>query len=346
MNTPLPTTVRRRPAVIQQVALIMLALCLLVPGALYLGAQRGTERLHQPAETRAAMDVLLAAIKPTAPNPPSTLPTPTPGAAALATLLPQCSRLPDHQGLPALEDLAEQLQLLDQQLERLTAIPGVRNAPLRQRYHLDVGSWAAGVTSAKIDCVQAARSLRLLAGPEGATLLAHAQWREFRPAASQRQSPNAVQMANNSLAQTDPWRGWPGCIWVGGLAPGSPAYYLAPLGRTTWGRGLCEEPGSLPSGDKRAMPARPLPAAAPPAAADDPAWAIPHNLDTLVAELDALRLPQGALYQNYVDRLPARANRRTVGRNEVDVGFNVQVTIDPRTQAIAQRVAACYTGQP
>ncbi|HLL17748.1 MAG TPA: hypothetical protein VK439_03105, partial [Rubrivivax sp.] len=114
---------------------------------------------------------------------------------------------------------------------------------------------------------------------------------------------------------------------------------------TSWGRALCEEPGGLPSGVKRAAPARPLAATAAPARADDPAWVVPHDVDRLVAELDALRLPQGRLYQNYVDRLPAQANRRTVGRNEVDVGFNVQLTIDPRTQAIAQRVAACYTGQ-
>ena len=343
MNTPLPTPPHRSPAVIQQVALIMLALCLLVPGALYLGAGRSTERVHEPVETRAAMDVLLAAINP-ASGPLAAPASSTPDAAALARLLPQCSGLPAHQGLPVMDDLAEQLHLLDQQLERLTAIPGVRNAPLRQRYRLDVSAWAQAISGGNVACPQAARSLRLLAGPDGATLLVQAQWREFRTPAGQRQATAAVQLATNSLAQTDPWRGWPGCIWLGGIEPGTAAYYLAPQGRATWGRPVCEQPGLMPAGASGAAPARALTTTAP-ASADDPAWAIPNDLNALIGELDALRLPQGRLYQDYVDRLPARANRRTVGRNEVDLGFNVQLTIDPRTQGIAQRVAACYTGQ-
>lgn len=339
MNTPLSNPPRPAPAVIQQVALIMLALCLLVPGALYVGAQRSTQRVHEPLETRAAIDVLLGAIVPSG-DPAA---APTPDAATLAGLLPQCSGLPDYQGLPVMDDLAEQMHLLDQQLERLTAIPGLRNAPLRQRYRLDAGAWARAVSSGKVACAQAVRSLRLLAAPEGATLLTQAQWREFRPAGAQRQT-TAVQLATNSLAQTDPWRGWPGCIWLGGLSPGAPAYYLAPLGRATWGRPLCEQPGPMPGGAGAAVPARPMTATTI-ASADDPAWAVPHDVGLLIGELDALRLPQGRLYQDYVDQLPAKANRRTIGRNEVDVGFNVQLTIDPRTQAIAQRVAACYTGQ-
>ena len=62
MNRPPDTT-----PVIRQVALIMLALCLIVPGALYLRAQRAVERLHEPVKTRAALDTLLAAIAPARP---------------------------------------------------------------------------------------------------------------------------------------------------------------------------------------------------------------------------------------------------------------------------------------
>src|SRR5687768_2041182 len=115
MNTPLPKP-RHVPIVIQQVALTMLALCLLVPAALYVGARRGTERMHEPVESRAAMDTLLAAITP-AGGPSAANASPMPDAASLARLLPQCSGLPAHQGLPVMDDLAEQLQLLDQQLE-------------------------------------------------------------------------------------------------------------------------------------------------------------------------------------------------------------------------------------
>src|SRR5215210_1289270 len=116
MSASTPTPPQRTPAVIQQVALIMLALCLIVPAALYLGAQRGTARLYEPVETRAAMDALLAAIAPA--GAPA---APTPQADELARLLPTCTGLPAYQGLPIMQDLAEQLSMLDQQLARLTA---------------------------------------------------------------------------------------------------------------------------------------------------------------------------------------------------------------------------------
>ena len=38
-------------------------------------------------------------------------------------------------------------------------------------------------------------------------------------------------------------------------------------------------------------------------------------------------------------------NRITIGGAEVDVGFSVDLTIDPATQALAQMTAACYTGR-
>jgi hypothetical protein len=321
--------------VIRQIALIMLALCLVVPAALFFSAQRATERLHEPARTRAALDTLLAAIAPA--RPPLAA---MPDAAALTALLPQCTGLPPYQGLAFMDDLAEQLALLDRQLEGLTAIAGQRNAPLRQRYQLQAAAWAQGPARGPVDCQQAAQALRLLAGPRGAALLAQAQWSEQQ----RRAAPGAaVQLAANSLAQADPWRGWPGCIWLGGQEPGSTAYHLAPAGSANGSRELCEQPGFQPSNAKTVVAARPHTGHATPPA-NDPSWSVPHDLGTLIGELDALRLPQGQLYRDYAAALPAQANRATVGRNEVDVGFNLQLTIAPRTQAIAQRVAACYTG--
>ena len=128
MNATAAPPLRPPPPVIRQVALIMLALCLAVPAALYLRAQRGTERTFEPLKTRAAMDALLAAIAPAA-----VPPAPPPDAATLAGLLPQCAALPAYQGVPFVDDLAEQLALLDRQLVGLTAADGRRNAPLRQR---------------------------------------------------------------------------------------------------------------------------------------------------------------------------------------------------------------------
>ena len=323
--------------VIRQIALIMLALCLIVPAALYVRTQSATERLHEPVKTRAALDTLLAAIAPA-----SQPPTAMPDTAALAALLPHCAGLPAYQGLAFMDDVAEQLGLLDSQLDRLTAIAGQRNAPLRQRYQLQPAAWAQGLVRNQVDCQQAAQALRLLAGPRGAALLTQAQWPELQ----RDNAPQAaVRLATNSLAQADPWRGWPGCIWLGGLQPGSTAYHLAPTGRANWSRELCEQPGLQPANAKNVVAARPAVASDLTPAAGDPAWVIPNDLGVLISELDALRLPQGQLYRDYTDGLPAHANRRVVGRNEVDMGFNLQLTIAPRTQAVAQRIAACYTGQ-
>ena len=322
--------------VIRQIALIMLALCLIVPVALYVRTQSATERLHEPVKTRAALDTLLAAIAPVS-QPPVAMPD----AAALAALLPHCAGLPAYQGLAFMDDVAEQLGLLDRQIDRLTAIAGQHNAPLRQRYQLQPAVWAQSLARSQVDCQQAAQALRLLAGPRGAALLTQAQWSELQ----RDNAPQAaVRLATNSLAQADPWRGWPGCIWLGGLQPGSTAYHLAPTGRANWSRELCEQPGLRPANAKSVVAARPAAGDSTPAAGD-PAWVIPNDLGVLISELDALRLPQGQLYRDYTDALTTHANRRVVGRNEVDVGFNLQLTIAPRTQAVAQRIAACYTGQ-
>jgi hypothetical protein len=336
MSRPITTAPVDRAPVIRQVALIMLCLCLVVPVALYLRAERATERLYEPVKTRAALDALVAAIAPAGP-PPAAMPD----SAALAALLPQCAGLPPYQGLGFMDDLAEQLALLDRRLEAMTASDGRRNAPLRQRYQLQAPVWVQGLARGKIDCRQAAQALRLLAGPRGAALLAHANWPEHRRGSD---APAGVRLAAESLAQADPWRGWPGCIWLGGLQAGSTAYHLAPAGRASWSRELCEQPGFRPANAGSVVAARPAAGDATPAD-DDPAWSIPNDLGALLGELDALRLPQGRLYRDYADARPARANRATVGGNEVDVGFSVHLTVEPRTQAIAQRVAACYTGQ-
>src|SRR5437764_14467641 len=38
-------------------------------------------------------------------------------------------------------------------------------------------------------------------------------------------------------------------------------------------------------------------------------------------------------------------NRNDLGGTQVDVGFSIDLTIDPSVQAVAQQTAACYTGR-
>lgn len=333
------------PPVIRQVALVMLAFCLGVPAVLVLHKQQAARRDHEPAKTRAAMEALFDAIEPAPREGAASMPD----AAALKVLVPGCTKLASHQGLPAMEDMAEQLALVQQQIGQQTAVEGVHNAPLRKHYQLNVTRWAQPILDGKVECQHAAQALRTVAGSRGNALLSQAQWQEHRlrpasaPSSSAAASVAAARLAPGSLTQGDPWRGWPGCIWLGGLQPDSPAYYVSPAGRVSWGKLLCEQDGIKPANAKAVMAAQPAAPGATPAK-DEPAWVIPRDLGSLLTELEALRRPEGRLYENYTATLPGGSNRRTVGRNEVDVGFNIHLTIDPRTQATAQQVAECYTG--
>jgi hypothetical protein len=367
MSTPTPPPTAAMP-VIRQVALILLALCLLVPLALVWRAPRATQALHEPEQTRVAVAAVLAAVAAVGPgdqgsasnagnagNTGKTSDVSADGAnsrsaQALAGLLPHCAPLPSRQGLTIFEDLAEQLALFDQQLAALTGQAGQRNAPLRQRHRLHTDAWAQTVPLTTQGCEQAVQALRLLAGPRGAALLSQARWAEQSPAGPGRAAGSApapaVQLAPNSLARVNPWSGWPGCIWLGGVQADGKAHHLSWGGLTQ--SHLCEQAGLLPTGATGVVAARPTRAARSGGvpARGDPAWSVPPHVDTLLSELDALRLPQGPLYGDYAAQRPRGHNRVSLGGNEVEVGFGVHLTIDPRIQTLAQQVAACYTGQP
>lgn len=258
----------------------------------------------------------------------------------LAPLGASCARLKPYEGVPILQDLADNLNLLGGQLSALTAGPGA-NGRLSGRYSLDIDAWMAGIRSGAVSCGHAAQALRRLAGPAGAVLLAQARWGEQqRPPRDGAVLP-AVQLRRSSLAQGDPWRGLPGCVWLSASADA--ALYLAPQGRANWFKSLCERPGMSPELSARLLAARPPEPGSLPAA-DAAGWSVPPDLDRLIAALGDLRVPEGLLYEHYVAGLAAGSNRLQIGRNEVDVGFNIQLTLDARSQRIAQQVAACYTG--
>src|SRR5205814_6148453 len=58
----------------------------------------------------------------------------------------------------------------------------------------------------------------------------------------------------------------------------------------------------------------------------------------MLQPLATLQHPTGALYRMH-------ANTIALHGAPVDVGFSVDVTIDPVAQALTQRIAACYTGR-
>jgi cell division protein FtsI/penicillin-binding protein 2 len=78
-------------------------------------------------------------------------------------------------------------------------------------------------------------------------------------------------------------------------------------------------------------------------AADYARWSVPPSLQAMLEPLESLRQPGGALYRAYTAQ--HGPNRVMLDGNAVDAGFSIALTIDPALQALAQKTAACYTGQ-
>ncbi|MGZ5724711.1 MAG: hypothetical protein ACXWKD_15435, partial [Caldimonas sp.] len=88
---------------------------------------------------------------------------------------------------------------------------------------------------------------------------------------------------------------------------------------------------------------------------DDTRWMVPPSLQAMLQPLESLRQPTGALYRLQTSGEgppPAAAvgaaaapNRIVLDGSGVDVGFSIDLTIDPALQALAQKTAACYTGR-
>jgi hypothetical protein len=88
---------------------------------------------------------------------------------------------------------------------------------------------------------------------------------------------------------------------------------------------------------------------------DDPRWNVPPSLALMLRPLASLQQPAGSLYRLYTDAAPDPGatptsyrygpNRIDIGGTPIDVGFSIDLTIEPAVQALAQRTAACYTGR-
>lgn len=154
--------------------------------------------------------------------------------------------------------------------------------------------------------------------------------------------------------QDNPWRGVDGCVYLGPDAEGRWFYVEEQRGQ----RQTCPDmaPPAYPK-DKLAGLAPPKDEAARRALREtDPAWSLPDSLGAMLAELGRVRRPQGDTYARYTEQPPEEGeappgesrphgpNRLVVGKREVDVGFSVQLTLDPAKQRLAQQWARCYTG--
>ncbi|HYR01296.1 MAG TPA: hypothetical protein VET86_14725 [Casimicrobiaceae bacterium] len=164
-----------------------------------------------------------------------------------------------------------------------------------------------------------------------------------------------VAVSARQLARGNPWLGLPGCVFLGGGERAAPAYFV------TGGRAreaeLCARPELFAATDAETQ--APAPTAIPGEASADLAvndarWKVPPSLDVMLQPLATLRRPSGSLYRLYTeavadDEAPTGyrhgPNRIDLDGSPVDVGFSLDLTIDPALQELAQKVAACYTGR-
>jgi hypothetical protein len=169
-----------------------------------------------------------------------------------------------------------------------------------------------------------------------------------------------VEVSARQVARANPWRGLPGCIFMGNSTPGAevpvPGYFVS-SGRAAEDS-VCVRPEMYNAAENHREAPPPVGLAPQPTAdlsASDERWKVPASLDVLLQSLATLRQPSGSLYRLYTeaaadpDDTPTGyrygPNRIEIGGTPVDVGFSVDLTIEPSVQALAQKTVACYTGR-
>jgi hypothetical protein len=272
------------------------------------------------------------------------------------------------------EDIASHLSDFDGALLRFSGRP---NGRVQDHVGLDIGRWFTAARDAlatpiessgapgrqfHLRCADLVDALAALRRADSRMLEALA-WRGSEGGATlARWRPDQeMQITARDVTRRNPWGGVAGCIYLGRTGNGdafATSYFLAGV-RSVQSR-LCST--AVVSGTAAAASGAganvPLAVPGEPGladAADDPRWMVPPSLFTLLQPLESLRQPSGALYRRYTDadaaadplgrRAEGRPNRADIDGASVDVGYSIDVTIDPNMQALAQKTVACYTGR-
>jgi hypothetical protein len=309
--------------------------------------------------------------------------TPLPSPDALLERIPQCraawtgapglmarARMTLGRGVQggpsAATRIARELVTIDQALLRFSSAD---NRRVTDTLGLDGARWLDAVARAlaspvespeypgrrfSVGCDDIAGAVAALAR-SNARMLDVLAWRgtEVERVVERWRPDQYVEISPRQVARANPWSGIPGCIYLGHAARDSgPVYYVGNV------RGLDERlctrnemlgSATEPAGVVR-LPGEP----APDMPFGDPRWKVPPSLGALLQPLETLHRPAGPLYRDFTapveaGLLPATwvpsPNRIVIGGHAVDVGFSVDLTIDPDLQALAQQTAACYTGR-
>ncbi|WP_284619460.1 hypothetical protein [Aquabacterium humicola] len=286
-------------------------------------------------------------------------------ADALLQALPECRR--DWQDTPQPARVAAQLASIDAALQRFSTRP---NRRVESALGIDARRWSDAARDALAASLEApqypGRSFRLgcadLAGAVAALARADARmldalaWRGTVPAATlARWAPQQqVQITARHVMRRNPWSGLAGCVYLG--AGGAATHLVAAAGAAQ--ARACSDPAMRAASPTPLPPLQHLPGEPTTAlAAGDARWGVPPSLSAMLAPLDALRQPSRGLYRLYTepgtdggdDGADPSAyrfgpNRLVLDGTPIDVGFSLQLTIDPALQALSQKTAACYTG--
>ena len=290
--------------------------------------------------------------------------------SALRRLRKVLSHAPDAGASPAAR-MASQLQEIDQ---ALFAFSSGENRRVSDTVGFDAAAWFDAVATAlqtpietpdypgrrfALQCADLAGAVATLARSNGRMLSALA-WRgtEVERVIGRWRPEQFVEISARDVARANPWAGIPGCIYLGRPAlakSGVDATYFMGGVRGQDDR-LCkraEMRGSAGGDEQTSLPFRVAGEPTPDMPVDDERWKVPPSLGVMLQPLEALHRPSGSLYRAYTETGAAATpvgyrygpNRIDLGGTPVDVGFSIDVTIDPSLQALAQRTAACYTGR-
>lgn len=212
---------------------------------------------------------------------------------------------------------------------------------LKQSYRLDVQALLQSPEFEKLHCPDVTQTLRwLIQNPDANTpVLQSLNWKERLPASVQARLPSHiwVSVGAQSWTKRSPWAGLPGCMFWTQASDGRP---IAAQGSSARDQ-LCQEQAGASSASSSGS--SPSSSAKPNATA----WGESMNaLPTLPGQAQLLtrlapwRIPQHDLYE----RLVGERNRVTLRGTEQPMGLNVQLTLDPRWQNLAQQLSECYSG--
>jgi hypothetical protein len=266
------------------------------------------------------------------------------------------------------ERIAAELKQLDNALERFST---GANRRVSDPVGLDVHRWIDAVATALrtpveapeypgrhfvVQCADVAGAVAMLVRSDARMLDALA-WRgtEVPQTIARWRADQWVEVSGRQLARANPWSGIPGCIYMGAdAAAPAPTYFITAAHGIS--ERVCAEPamrGDVGTSVVATPAVGIVGEATPDMTVDDERWKVPPSLQTMLQPLEALQRPANVLYRMYTaaasaDPSASRAlgqNRILVGGAPVDVGFSIDLTIEPDVQAIAQKIAACYTGR-